>query len=309
MRDLDLVVVGYPDHLVADHAALVGAARGRGWTAEVVHPSRLALAVDAAGARVLVDGVECRPRAALPRGVNRPWPFVRQVLDLWARAGTVVVPSVAGAEVCSDKLASTVRLAAAGVPVLATLGVVPGDGVTIDDAVVGTGALVSKPARGSKARGVERHVGAALAAADLGQRRPLVDDTVDHRVVQALATGAGHDLRVVVARRGLGAEAVAVTRRTAPAGSFVTNLPGATYADEPPGTRLHAEAAAVATAAVDALGLDVGGVDLIEHDGSLVVLEVNAWPGLAAEVRGPAIAEALVDVVAGALDRRLAAVA
>lgn len=309
MNGPDIVVVGYPDHLVADHAALVGAARSRGLTAAVVAPDRISVAVDAGGARVLVDGRPCTPRAALPRGVNRPWPFVRQVLDLWAAQGTVVVPSVAGAEVCADKLATTVRLAAAGVPVLATLGVVPGAGVRIGADVVGATALVSKPARGSKARGVERHDGARAAGSDLGARRPLVDDTVDHRVVQALATGAGRDLRVVVVRRGLGAEAVAVTRRRAPAGTFVTNVAGAVYADEPPGTVLHAAAATVAVAAVDALGLDVGGVDLIEHDGDLVVLEVNAWPGLAAEVRGPEIAEALVDVVTGALARRLATAA
>lgn len=309
MTGPDLVVVGYPDHLVADHAALVGAARSRGLTAEVVAPDRIAVAVDADGTRVLVDGRPCTPRAALPRGVNRPWPFVRQVLHQWAAEGTVVVPSVAGAEVCADKLATTVRLAAAGVPVLATLGVVPGAGVRIGADVVGGSALVSKPARGSKARGVERHDGARSAGSDLGVRRPLVDDAVDHRVVQALATGAGRDLRVVVVRRGLGAEAVAVTRRRAPAGTFVTNVPGSVSSDEPPGSVLHDAAATVAVAAVDALGLDVGGVDLIEHDGDLVVLEVNAWPGLAAEVRGPAIAEALVDVVVGALARRWATAA
>ena len=302
----DLVVVGYPDHLVADHAALLGAARAQGLTAEVVAPDRIALAVGGAGVRVLVDGEPWTPRAALPRGVNRPWPFVRQVLDVWAADGVVVVPDPAAAEVCADKLATTVRLAAAGVPVLATLGVVPGAGVTIGPDTVGSGALVSKPARGSKARGVERHDDAGGAATDLGARRPLVDDSVEHRVVQALATGAGADLRVVVVRRGFGAEAVAVTRRRAPEHTFVTNVPGAVYSDEPPGTLLHRAATAVAGAAVDALGLSVGGVDLIEHAGELVVLEVNSWPGLAAEVRGPEIAEALVGVVTHALDRRLA---
>jgi len=84
-----------------------------------------------------------------------------------------------------------------------------------------------------------------------------------------LASGAGHDLRVVVVRRGEAAEAVAVTRRTAPAGTFVTNRPGAVYTDEPPGTPLHRAAATVACAAVDALGLQIGGVDVIEHDGDL----------------------------------------
>jgi len=47
--------------------------------------------------------------------------------------------------------------------------------------------------------------------------------------------------------------------------------------------------------AARALGLCFAGVDIIEHEGQMVVLEVNAWPGLAPDQRGTSLADALLD--------------
>lgn len=59
----------------------------------------------------------------------------------------------------------------------------------------------------------------------------------------------------------------------------------------------------VATQAARALGLVFGGVDVIVHNGRAVVLEVNAWPGLAVQHRGDTLARALVNEVVSALQQ------
>jgi glutathione synthase/RimK-type ligase-like ATP-grasp enzyme len=288
------MIVGYPERLVADHAALVAAAEHAGFTTELVAPSRLSLVIDEAGAHVLVDGRDERPHVVLPRGVNRPWPMLRQILALWEQQGVAVIPSVASADLCADKVATTVALAAAGVPVLPTVGVVPGDGVTLPSWPE-VDAVVAKPARGSKARGVNAYDDLSVAQQSLRDGRTLVAGMVDHHVVQPLASGAGCDYRVVVAA----GRAVAVTRRQAPDGEFVTNRAGAVVTDVVDPATTLAEVVQVAEAAAAALDLAFCGVDVIDHRGRPVVLEVNAWPGLAAQVHLDRLAKSLVDVVLG----------
>lgn len=307
-RRATAVVLGHPERLVADHRALLAAAASAGLEAELVAPSRLALVVAAptgplaAAAQVRLDGaVAPVPDLILPRGVNRSWPLLRQVVAVWQRAGSMVVPSPAGIELAGDKLAAARVLAEAGVGVLPTAGVAPGPGAAPGD-LPGepAAAVVVKPARGSKAEGVEAYADLARATAALDGHRPLVAGEVDHHVVQPQATGAGVDHRVVVARTpDRGYRVVALTRRTAAPGGLVTTAPGSRVEDLE--VSAYPEIAEVAVAAARALQLSFAGVDVIAHRGRMRVLEVNAWPGLAAEVRGLELAEVLVAVAAQAL--------
>lgn len=288
----ELLIIGYEDRLTADHRALLDAADDAGFAAELVDPSRLTIGVDARGTVVLVDGERRTPAVALPRGVNRPWPFIRQVLDVWEGFGTRVVPSVTAADLCADKLATIRVLNDHRVPVLPTLGVLPGSGASLatsDLADDPDDVLVLKPARASKGRGV-RAATRSETATDLRARFPLVDGLVDHQIVQPRAEEWGVDHRVIVA----GGEVVAMTRRHGAPGAITTNTRGATVVDvmDP-----WAEAPEIVQVAIDAcvaLGLEFGGIDVIGHEGRAVVLEANAWPGLAAHVRGTQIAQALV---------------
>lgn len=296
-----LVVIGYPDRLVADHRALVQSASASGFRVDLVSPSALAISVERSGTRVLVHGTEVTPDVVLPRGVNRPWPFVSQVLEIWEKRGVRVVPSRLAAELCADKLATTLVLADADVPVLPTIGLAPGPDNEIDGFDT---AVVTKPARASKGRGVEMFATSAEAQTSLRASRPLVAGMVDHHVIQPIASGAGIDYRVVVAHRLDASSIVAVTRRIAPSGEFVTNRPGSLVEDVHDPEHVVPDVCRVARAATQALGLSFGGVDVIEHDGRPVVLEVNAWPGLAAEHRGRQIADALVDVARSSISTR-----
>ncbi len=300
-----LFVIGYPDRLVADHRALLESARAADFDVELISPSALSIVIDGNTTHALVHGEEIVPDVVLPRGVNRPWPFVSQVLEIWEANGVRVVPSRRAADICADKLTTTRVLAAAGVPVLTTVGVAPGPDNALDVEIDGfDGTLVAKPARASKGRGVESFASRADAESSLRSARPLQAGMVDHHVVQPIATGAGIDYRVVVASRHDLTSVVAVTRRVAPAGEFVTNRPGSIVEDVHDPESVVPDVCRVACDAVRSLGLSFGGVDVIEHDGRPVVLEVNAWPGLAAEKRGRQLADALIDVAHSSISSR-----
>jgi glutathione synthase/RimK-type ligase-like ATP-grasp enzyme len=292
-----LLVVGYQERLADDHRALVAAAVRAGFDARLVDPSALGVVVDEHGATVTVGGTPLVPDVALPRGVNRPWGLVRHALEVWRAAGCIVVPDVEAADICADKIATARVLARSGVPFIPSLGVVPG-GQTVIDLPASTGVVV-KPARGSKANGLAAFPDTATAEESLRRGRPLVDGSVDHQVVQARATGAGVDYRVVVAGRS--PTAVAVTRRTAGVDGLVTNGPDATVVDVTDPERTASGVVDVALAAARAIGLTFGGIDVIEHHGRPVILEANAWPGLAVDARGDALAEALVATAADLL--------
>lgn len=286
-----LLIIGYPERLGDDHAVLLEAAEAAGVTPELIAPSRLTLLIESDRAdRVLLDGdpLSGRGLAILPRGVNRAWPLVRQMCEVLEHHGARIVPSIAAIDACADKVVTTQLLATAGVPVLPTAAVVAGEGISVESLALTDHETVTKPARGSKARGVERHPTLADAARSLRSGRELIDKMVDHQVVQPLASAAGMDYRVVVANHAV----VSITRRRALNQSFLTNRGDIDYTD------LTAEdvpsIAAVAEAASVALGLEFGGIDVIEHDGRAVVLEANAWPGLASEALSDHLAVELV---------------
>jgi RimK family alpha-L-glutamate ligase len=88
-------------------------------------------------------------------------------------------------------------------------------------------------------------------------------------LVQELVPPRGYDLRVIVSEGAV----VGAIRRVAAAGEWRTNVAlGGTR--EP--TRVSAPACRLATAAAEALGCDLVGIDLLPHRVGHVVLEVNA---------------------------------
>ena len=287
------LIIGYPERLASDHTVLLTAARQLSVRADLIAPSRLTLLIESDRAdRVLLDGDQLSGLglAVLPRGVNRAWPLIRQICEVLERHGARIVPGIAAIDACADKVVTTQLLAAAGVPVLPTAAVVAGEGVSAESLALRNHETVIKPARGSKARGVEQHPTLAEAAHSLHSGRALIDKMVDHQVVQPLASSAGIDYRVVVAA----GQVVSITRRRALGQSFLTNRGEIEHTDIDPDE--VPEIAEAGQAAARALGLDFGGIDVIEHVGRAVVLEANAWPGLAPGALGTRLADALAGV-------------
>ena len=234
--------------------------------------ARLAAALTTEGHEACV--LAPRELAAQPGDVVLGRLDVRPTLDgvedgLWrlqavADAGARVLNRPAALLIAHDKLATAVELGRAGLPQPRTAHVrdahsslpfgppyvvKPRFGSWGRDVVIaGTGAELESRLRDFRRRGWFRRQGA---------------------LVQELVRPTGVDLRVVVA----GGEVIGAIERLAPPGEWRTNVSlGARRLPACPTN----EARELAIRAVDAVGLDLAGVDLVERaDRSLVVLEVN----------------------------------
>jgi RimK family alpha-L-glutamate ligase len=185
-------------------------------------------------------------------------------LQAAADAGARVLNRPAALLVAHDKLATAVALGRAGLPQPRTAHVRDARSILSfgppyvvkprfgswgrDVVIAGTGAELESRLRDFRRRGWFRRQGA---------------------LVQELVRPTGVDLRVVVA----GGEVIGAVERLAPPGEWRTNVSlGARRLPVCP----TPEARELAVRAVDAVGLDLAGVDLVgQADRSLVVLEVN----------------------------------
>ncbi len=267
----------------ATNEALAAAARSYGIEAEVLEPQR-ALAVlrpgDVALARLDVrdelDGIES--------GTGE--------LETLAADGVDVLNPPGALLAAHDKLLTAGVLRHAGLPHPATT-------LLASNVPAATPELpvVLKPRYGSWGRDVELCTTPEELAAALAR----VHSThwfQEHGVIaQELIEPQGWDLRVVVA----GGRVVGSARRVAQPGEWRTNAAlGATVesADAPP------LACELALAAVEAVGGDLAGVDLLPTRGGFVVIEVNG----AVDFR-PVYARGSDNVYEDAIDALLVAVA
>jgi RimK family alpha-L-glutamate ligase len=168
---------------------------------------------------------------------------------------------------------------------------------------------VHKPAVGTNGADMKVVEGGDTPSTALSGEQAFLQEYVD--------TGEGRatDIRVYV----VNGDIVGAMRRTAPAGEWRANVAlGADVEDVT--TSLDDEARRVALDAVDVLGLDYAGVDLIDDCGRWCVLEVNATAGFkglfdatgtsaaphiaraAIERAGGTVSERDVDRIAGSLD-------
>lgn len=144
------------------------------------------------------------------------------------------------------------------------------------------------------------------AATALARMSVLACEGVGFQLQEYIAEAAGRDLRLFV----LGGEVIAAMCRIAVPGEFRANVHlGARAEAHLP----DAAETALAAAAVDALGLDLGGVDILRTARGPLLLEVNACPGFEAleGATGCDVAGKLLDFLAsrilpqnGALDNQ-----
>ena len=193
--------------------------------------------------------------------------------DLLAGRGLPVLNDPGAHRRAQDKLGQATVFLAAGVPHPRTAGI--GHGILKTDR-----ELVAKPRRGSSGLGV--HL-IGQGAVGLALER---DEVVQERIVGAT------EYRVTV----VGGRAVAWAEKIPAEGDFRANLDrgGKMRPVEPP----EGSSEAAATRAVEALGLDIGGVDLMVGTSGPVVIEVNAATTLhgADEDSTKRVLEALIDL-------------
>jgi ribosomal protein S6--L-glutamate ligase len=263
---------------------LVAACARRG-AVEVFIPTELALTERTVRAR----GQDARRFDVwlLARGLGRSGDpdFQCGVYRALGSLGLPVLNPVDALLAAEDKAESSFRLARAGVPTPAMRAVQDLDGA--ERALAELGDAVAKPPYGSLGIGVER----VVAGHPESQRR-LVSLLRRHGVVYLQAWVGrmpAEDLRLFV----VGSAVAGAIARTARDGEFRTNVHQGARARA---VRPSAELAGIAIAATRALGLEYGGVDVIEGPDGPTVLEVNGTPSWRAvhEATGADMAEAIV---------------
>ena len=187
------------------------------------------------------------------------------LLDGLARRGVRVVNGSGTIVAAHDKLATALRLAAAGVPHPRTAQV--GQEET-DRRRRPAFPVVVKPRFGSWGRDVHRCRSENELRTLLAQLARRTWFERQGALVQELVPPRGHDLRVLVAAGGV----VGAVRRVAAPGEWRTNvaLGGHREPVVPP-----PEARALAIAAARAVGAGFLGIDLLPSDGGWIVLELN----------------------------------
>lgn len=235
---------------------------------EIVNPGELGIDLQRGRARVRLRGAAIPPYdGAIFRriDVRRSFDFQMLVLREWEKRLPVAVNRVQPMLMAMDKLAVTIALKDAGLPVPQT-SVVP-DVRTAEERVRSEGLLVAKPLYGSLGEGIE------LWRPTENLVRVITDYLAEYGAVmlQEFIPSGGRDVRVFV----VGGEAVAACTRRATEGEWRTNVAQGGIPDPYPVTP---ELAKLAEGAVATVGLDYSGVDLIEGPNGWRILEVNGSP-------------------------------
>lgn len=221
---------------------------------------------------ILEDGVEhAVPDVVLPRigATLQGWSLA--LLEAWLIRGARSALSPAAIAHASDKVLTTLRLTAAGLPVVPTVALREPYHVDATlDAVPGEG-WVMKSRTGSGGGGVALVHGRSSARSVLGALTAQRETVL---VQPFIRTSPTRDLRVIVA----GMEPLVAYWRLAQGDEFRANVHRGGAAREATGD-LPAGALELALAAAKATALPFAGIDLIETPDGLALLEVNASPG------------------------------
>ena len=204
-------------------------------------------------------------------------------------SGRLVINAAGALDIARDKLRTVQLLVQAGLPTPRTaFAPDPAYLPRALEAVGGPPAVIKLP-RSTQGRGV-------MMAETLEAAQSIADAmwALEHDVIvqEFVREAKGSDLRVLV----VGGKAVGAVRRRASKGEFRSNLHRGGLARP---ARLTRRAAILAERAAGVCGLDIAGVDLLRAGGELMVLEVNAAPGIEGFERtgGGEIASIIVDYI------------
>lgn len=274
------------------------AAEKRGYTMDILDPNRCML--------VLEDKRSaCYYQAGEHNDKVRPIPYLLDkyygvlgrfgasstiagcnVLRYFESQGIASLNSAAAFELARDKWRSLQHLHTKGMPIPST---------SISGSSVSSSAILQpfsspsiiKTCTGSQGVGV-------MLVETFSSAKSIVDTLTSNQipflVQQFIQEAAGQDIRAFV----IGGKVVAAMERQGKVGEFRANIHQGGSAKP---CQLSDEEQQLAVKATLALGLDVGGVDLIRSEQGTMILEVNASPGLEMieKVSQMEIAEQMID--------------
>ena len=259
-------------------------ALARGLSCEAIRLDfrRLSMSVSRQGTQFFCDQLSLKDFNAfivrtMPPGSLEEVVTRMDILGQLQAAGKLVVNSPRAIECAVDKSLTTVKLAAAGLPVPATW-----VGESSDDALEAFaqlgGDVVVKPVFGAEGRGIVR-----VSDPDLAFRTFRTLERLNAVLyLQQFVAHAGFDTRVLI----LDGQVVGAMKRESP-DDFRTNVArnGSAQKIDP-----TAEQIDLALKASETIGSRIAGVDLLaDADGDTFVIEVNAVPGWRAFQRATGI--------------------
>ena len=249
---------------------LVIEAEKRGAEVEIVDPLETSLALGEQNGVVIHRGWPIEADAVIPRiGYSVTSEGVRVVRQFESQ-GVYVANSADSILRSRDKLTASQILSHQGIPVPRTALVTSWRDTERAISRVGGVPCVIKASQGTQGNSV--HLARSIRDANEHVYRLLANrETV--LVQEYIRESHGKDVRVIVA----GGEVVAAMRRVARGREFRSNfhLGGQVEAIE-----LKEDYAKIAIRAANLLGIEVGGVDLLEGRNGPILLEVNSSPGL-----------------------------
>lgn len=247
---------------------------------KVVAPRKITVMLDPDCKHLLVDGTRTAiPDFVLSAFANDPSYSNMACLQQLETMGVLCVNRASVMQKTKDKLLTLQLLSEKGIPVPKTILYTKNTTIKIIEEELGF-PLVLKVIGGSKGDGVvlidtPKHLEDVLLIANGGQ---LQEELI---LQQFISTSMGTDLRVVVS----GGKAVCCAQRVAAKGGFKSNhaTGGSTAA-----YTLDKMIIEIADKTAKALGLFVGGIDLLFAGDGFVVCEANSIPGFySPEIENP----------------------
>lgn len=252
------------------------ASEQRGYRLDILDPNRFLLKLEWGEFHTYYQpqGVSCGQKLAaylgvLPRFGTTSTEMGCNVLAHFERQGVPVLNRSSAFRLARDKWQSLHTLAAHGIAVPDSL--IYGEHCEIADSLRHFPLpTVIKTLSGSQGTGVMLAEQAANAQSLLETLRIAKVGTLQQRFIRE---ANGQDIRAFV----IGDRVVAAMQRQSAAGDFRANIHQGGSAQP---IILSATEQQIAVAAAKAIGLDLAGVDLIRTEQGVLVLEVNASPGL-----------------------------
>ncbi len=249
---------------------LVDEADAAGMIVEIVDPLETSLVLDDRQGQVIHQGWALNADAVIPRiGYSVTTEGVR-VVRQFERMGVYVANGSDAIMRSRDKLTASQILSQKGVPVPKTALVTSWRDVERSISRVGGVPCIVKTSQGTQGDGVYL-VRSIKQAKELVYRLLAERNTV--LVQEYIRESHGKDIRVIV----VGGEVVAAMRRVSNGREFRSNYHLGGRVEQ---IDLPDEYAKVAIDAANHLGIEVGGVDLLEGRMGPILLEVNSSPGL-----------------------------
>jgi len=268
--------------------SLVEAAEKAGHSANVHDPFGFYLLIGGNGNRITYNGQPAEEYdVIIPRLSSATARYGGEVLHHYEWLGIPIVNSVHAITDARHKFRSLRILAQHGLPIPPSLTV--GSATYLEDisSEIGEYPFILKPFHGTHGVGVMLLDTPTSLTSTVDA---LCDMHRDYVIQSFIAEAAGVDIRILV----VGGKAIAAMKRRALKGEFRANIHQGANGEA---IKLTEEYKRIATAAADALQLNIAGVDLLQTKNGPVILEVNPSPGFEElqSVTGIDIAKTMID--------------